>query len=259
MRPKHLLLLVPYTAALYSWHVYVGSIFAVSPSPPPPPTRLSLPLSPPPPPPPQRTSLSPPPPPPQPPRELKQATETVADVCDTHSPSYSGKEHIEYDGAVMVPGSGPGATVSKSPADCCKLCQATRGCNVWVGCTDPWCGNQCWLKWVEDPAKPPKRGSGGSIPWTSGALLKDVPGMQPIPSEASLDAVRIVAIKTQFGDVRIKLKPEWHLPSVRFVQAAALGDFCTVKCELYRAEVSTVVLRLMAASGYALWPVSRPL
>lgn len=136
----------------------------------------------------------------------------------------------------MVPGVGVGATVSASPADCCKLCVNTRGCNVWVACTDPWCGNQCWLKWTEDPAKPVLRGQGGSTPWTSGAINKDVPSMQPVPSEAALNATRIVALKTRHGELRIRLKPEWHLPSVRFVQAAALGDFCSVKCELYRAE-----------------------
>jgi len=136
----------------------------------------------------------------------------------------------------MVPGSGPGATVSSSPAECCALCAKTRGCNVWVACTDPWCGNQCWLKWVEDPSKVAVRGEGGSTPWTSGILHKDVPGEQPVPTERELNATQIVTLVTGEGELRIRLKPEWHLPSVRFVQAAALGDFCTVKCEFYRAE-----------------------
>ena len=66
-------------------------------------------------------------------------------------------------------------------------------------------------------------------PWTSGTLHKDVPGEQPLPSEAAPNATRIVALRTAAGELRIRLKPEWHLPSVRFVQRAALGDFCTVK------------------------------
>ena len=149
----------------------------------------------------------------------------------------AGSEHTEYDGSVMVPGSGPGSTVSTSTKSCCELCANTRGCNLWVACTDPWCGNQCWLKWSEEPSKPKIRGQGGTIPWTSGFMNKDVPGDQPVPSEAALNATRMVALRVgSHGELRIRLKPEWHLPSVRYVQSAALGDFCTVKCELYRAE-----------------------
>ena len=107
---------------------------------------------------------------------------------------------------------------------------------MWVACTDAWCGSQCWLKWVADPSKPTTRGSGGTTPWTSGTIHKDVPSEQPVPSETALNATRVVALRTSAGDLRIALKPEWHQPSVRFVQHAALGDFCTVKCELSRAE-----------------------
>ena len=100
---------------------------------------------------------------------------------------------------------------------------------MWVACTDAWCGSQCWLKWVADPSKPTTRGSGGTTPWTSGTIHKDVPSEQPVPSETALNATRVVALRTSAGDLRIALKPEWHQPSVRFVQHAALGDFCTVE------------------------------
>ena len=158
-----------------------------------------------------------------------------------------GSTHTEYDGAVMVPGSGPSATVSTSVADCCALCTKTRGCNVWVACTHSWCGNQCWLKWVEDPSKVKTRASGGETPWTSGTIAKDMPALLPAPSDAVLDAVRVVALKTSAGVLRIRLKPDWHLPSVRFVQRAALSDSCTVKCELYRAEPGFLLQGAMRA------------
>ena len=124
----------------------------------------------------------------------------------------------------MVPGSGDGATVSSSPAECCALCAKTRGCNVWVACTDKWCGNQCWLKWTDTPATPTVRASGGTVPWTSGTIQKDVPGDQPEPSETELDSTRVVALSTSEGELRIRLKPEWHLPSVRFVQKQRQRD-----------------------------------
>jgi hypothetical protein len=168
---------------------------------------------------------------------------TAREMCKAHK----GAVHTEYDGAVMVPGVGSGKTVSASPAECCELCAKTRGCNVWVACTHQWCGSQCWLKWVEDPRKPPVRGSGGDTPWTAGTLPKDSPGDQPVASEAALNSTRIVSLRTKFGELRIRLKPEWHLPSVRYVQAAALGDFCTVKCELYRAEPGFLLQGAMRA------------
>ena len=224
-----------YLAVLYSWHRLLAEIMLPATPPPPPP-------SPPPPPPPSPPPPPPPPPPPSPIPTTTTATATTAAVAaatTATAPSNQqcqGKANTEYDGVVMVPGSGPGATSSASVAECCELCAKTRGCNVWVACTNPWCGNQCWLKWTDTPSKPAIRGQGGSIPWASGSIQKDVPGDQPAPSEAALNTTRIVSLRTGAGELRIRLKPEWHLPSVRFVQAAALGDFCTVKCELYRAE-----------------------
>ena len=147
----------------------------------------------------------------------------------------------------MVPGVGAGSTHSRSPAECCALCAKTRGCNVWVACTHPWCGSQCWLKWTDDPAHAPVRARGGETPWTSGFLRKDVPSEQPAVSEAALNATGVVALRTAHGSLRIRVRPDWHLPSVRFVQAAALGDFCTVKCELYRAEPGFLLQGAMRA------------
>ena len=68
-----------------------------------------------------------------------------------------------------------------------------------------------------------------------------------VPSESALNATRVVVLRTAAGDLRIRLRPEWHLPSVRFVQQAALGDFCTVKCELYRAEPGFLLQGAMRA------------
>jgi hypothetical protein len=100
---------------------------------------------------------------------------------------------------------------------------------------------------VEDPGSVQTRATGGETPWTSGTHLKDIPGSLPVPPEATLNAVRIVALKTSAGDLRIRLKPDWHLPSVRFVQRAALSDSCTVKCELYRAEPGFLLQGAMRA------------
>ena len=235
--PRRVAFGIAYALLLGYWHVLLSGFFAVQAEPPTSLRQQPVPavrLSPPPPPP--STSLLPPPPSPPPPPPPSTPPVRAAVESPPTLAQCTGHVHTEYDGAVMVPGSGPGATVSTSVAECCALCSKTRGCNVWVACTNPWCGNQCWLKWAEDPSKPTVRAQGGTTPWTSGTIQKDVPGDQPVPPEAKLNATRVVALRTSAGDLRIRLKPEWHLPSARFVQKAALGDFCTVKCELYRAE-----------------------
>ena len=240
LRGRDLVLYAAYVGLLVGWHHYLSSVFTPLPSP-----QLQLSPQPPPqhlnhsPPPPPKVAASPPPPPPPP--LLEANAVSAKTTCD-------GLAHTEYDGSVMVPGSGPGATKVSSVAECCDLCAKTRGCNVWVGCTHTWCGNQCWLKWVEDPAHVKVRAKGDSVPWTSGTHMKDVPSLHPRPADAVLDAVRIVTLKTTQGDIRIKLKPEWHLPSVRFVQEAALSDSCTVKCELYRAEPGFLLQGAMRAT-----------
>lgn len=65
---------------------------------------------------------------------------------------------------------------------------------------------------------------------------KDTPGSVIVPPEADLAAVDVVALRTKYGDLRIRLRPDWHEPSVRYVRTVALTDTCTAKCVLYRAE-----------------------
>ena len=175
-----------------------------------------------------------------PPPSAQPSQNTTNLQCVSH-------EHTEYDGNVMVPGNGVGATVSTSPSDCCNLCAKTRGCNVWVACAGGWCGNQCWLKWVEDPKRVTIRGANEHISWTSGTMMKDMPSLLPRPSEETLNKISVVVLKTKFGDLRIELKPEWHGPSVRFVREASLSDSCTVKCEFYRAEPGFLLQGAMRA------------
>lgn len=88
------------------------------------------------------------------------------------------REHTELEGGVVQWGSS-----HKKPdaAACCEACAAhaaahqDRPCNLWVHCSDEGlCGaklGECWLKHTPDPSEPPSRGSGGRVPWTSGALL----------------------------------------------------------------------------------------
>ena len=37
---------------------------------------------------------------------------------------------------------------------------------------------------------------------------------------------------TAKGELRIKLRPDWHAPSVTYVRTVALTDTCTAKCVL---------------------------
>ena len=105
-----------------------------------------------------------------------------------------------------------------------------------MACADPRVPEQCWLKWVESEGVLRERGAAPNVPWTSGLLAKDFPGSVPMPPSEALAAVRIVALHTPFGDLRIRLRPDWHAPSVEYVQRVALQDVCTAKCVFYRAE-----------------------
>ncbi|KAL1495152.1 hypothetical protein AB1Y20_017017 [Prymnesium parvum] len=147
----------------------------------------------------------------------------------------------------MVPGVGAGAPAVRSAGGCCAACGETRGCNVWVWCAAGWCAGQCWLKWTDKPEQPAVRARGDGVAWASGALQKDAPAARGAPEEARLNATRVVALRTARGEIRIRLRPEWHLPSVRFVQQAAVTDSCTVKCELYRAEPGFLLQGAMRA------------
>ena len=183
---------------------------------------------------PKRTSS--PPPPTTTTAAPTTAVATSAASYTTTAPKCEPKPHVELDGAVVRDGIGPKG-LSLAPAECCEACRTTRGCNVWVACADPnACQSQCWLKWVESEGVLRERGAGPNVPWTSGLLAKDFPGSVPMPPAEALAAVRIVALHTPFGDLRIRLRPDWHAPSVEYVQRVALQDVCTAKCVFYRAE-----------------------
>lgn len=185
-----------------------------------------------------RLTASPPPPPPK---------VDHLSMCQSSAKGADVKEHRDLDGAVMVPGWGPGA-LSLPPERCCAECAKTRGCNVWVACMDEKaCGKQCWLKWAEDPSKPAVRGENPAVPWASGTLLKDAPNLAQLPSTEQMDSTRIVKLETEFGDLRIALRPDWHLPSVTFVRQVALSDVCTIKCQFYRAEPGFLLQGAMRA------------
>ncbi|KAK3281786.1 hypothetical protein CYMTET_10448 [Cymbomonas tetramitiformis] len=97
---------------------------------------------------------------------------------------------VEYDGFVVQWGSDH---LKESPAACCEACANFTAtlegsvahpelkvpgavelpCNAWVHCGDPECGQwrgQCWLKYIEDSAKPPVKNEGMHTPWTSGLM-----------------------------------------------------------------------------------------
>ena len=154
----------------------------------------------------------------------------------------------DLDGAVVVDGVGARG-LSLDPARCCAKCLETRGCNVWVACSDAAaCGEQCWLKWSETPLSAPIRGRGVGVPWTSGTLpFKDVPSLIARPSQVSLMATEGVSLQTEFGNLRIRLRPEWHLPSVDYVRWVGLADVCTTKCVFYRAEPNFLLQGAMRA------------
>ena len=103
------------------------------------------------------------------------------------------RAHTELEGGVVKWGDHNRVA---SAAECCESCRANAErateerskCNVWVFCADKQlCGDrfgQCWLKHAADPADPPSRGSGPSIPWTSGTVL-------PQPAETYRIAARM--------------------------------------------------------------------
>ena len=135
----------------------------------------------------------------------------------------------------MVAGSNAGgASHDAATAEaCCNACEALRGCNVWVWCSDASsCGAQCWLKRVADPtaARAP-HATGDSVPWTrcasaspSGPLpqarcvLKSecsqhppVVGSGTLPKDKEMSAeslppanasIAIVTLTTSFGSIR---------------------------------------------------------
>jgi len=118
-------------------------------------------------------------------------------------------------------------------------CQVTRGCNIWVYCGDPSkCGSQCWLKRAGKASQVHVHDQGPHVAWTSGLVPKDfdrdVESLPPVD-----DQIEVVALDTQYGRIRIKLKPQWSLSSVTYVRRLAMSpELCTPSCEFYRAEPS---------------------
>jgi len=149
------------------------------------------------------------PPPPQSPLPTQQAPVLQMAPVQAHralgwnASCSAARAHTDLEGAVVADGYGPRG-FSLPPAACCATCAATRGCNIWVSCSDvSKCGQQCWLKWVEDPSAAAVRGSGTGVPWTAGVMAgKDTPGSVVLPSEAALSAVGVVALRTDKGDLR---------------------------------------------------------
>ena len=191
---------------------------------------------------------------------------TAASLCAPDAVTGEvGQLHAELWGDVVRSGIGAGADsghTAPSAAACCKACENTRGCNIFVWCADSAaCGQQCWLKRVGDPAAATVHNSGAGVPWHSGVLPKDgdvAPGSLPPPDESVRALVMDIAaclllmtcVRVRFlhlqitsivlaspkGDIRLKLRPEWSESSIAFVRLLAAHPLCTPACEWYRVE-----------------------
>ena len=100
--------------------------------------------------------------------------------------SCNARAHTELEGGVVQWGS---SHLKDDAAACCAACSAHAAaaagtskppCNLWVFCprdselcTSLGRQGQCWLKHTLDPSAPPSRGSGPSVPWTSGSVLPE--------------------------------------------------------------------------------------
>lgn len=179
-----------------------------------------------------------------------------------------GERNVEYWGDV-VEANDP-ARKTATAAECCDRCAATRGCNLWVHCSvedaggeAAWCDGQCWLKRCDDPTEPPSHGRGPEVPWTSGTLMKDFDPTQTAEakfhSSAGADVgdwtdapgPRRVAIVTPRGRIRVNLKPEWHLGSVKYLQRLATEKGCEGSCHLYRVETGFLVQGTLSSFAVA--------
>jgi len=143
--------------------------------------------------------------------------------------------HTELDGSVVKEGGSDGLAFA-SAAECCGACMRLRSCNVWVWNSAS--SGACWLKHTQDPRSPGRRGEGAGVPWTSGALLKAYRLPEaPLPvADRTLDTV---AIHTSVGDIRLRLRPDWHAASVDSVRRLASPDLAAgacSSCEFYRVE-----------------------
>eukprot|EP00798_Chlamydomonas_sp_ICE-L_P004629 gene4629-14821_t len=164
---------------------------------------------------------------------LSGSEKTISKILKTASPPpppvCNGVANLELWGDVVKPGMGPGSIQTDTAEQCCAECHSSRGCNVWVWCMDKQtCGRQCWLKRTgsQEAFKGMKLKPGPpNVHWTSGTIFKDfdqdASSMPPLEKD-----VEVFALKTAYGDIRIRLKPDWSRSSVDFVQT----------CQFYRAE-----------------------
>ena len=166
-----------------------------------------------------------------------------------------GQPRTEIWGDVVLSGVGAGTTAghsAPSAAACCEACEATRGCNVFVWCSDAAaCGQQCWLKRVGDPSVAAVHSSGASVPWHSGTLPKDGDvdhRSLPPPDES----IKGIILATPKGNIRLKLRPDWSASSVAFVRLLAAHPLATPSFEFYRVEPGFLLqgsLRALIASN----------
>jgi cyclophilin family peptidyl-prolyl cis-trans isomerase len=194
----------------------------------------------------------------------KERSSKTSESLDVLASCGDSKPHTEYWGDVVVDASALGRVASAGV--CCAKCAETLGCNVWVHCSADaaddaaarkkaaWCDGQCWLKRVDDPTSVAAHGRGDEVPWTSGSLLKDY-DKNAIDANAGErgsdvgeweDALpggpRVVDVVTPAGSMRVALRPDWHLPSVTFVQRLATEKGCAGgSCHLYRVEPGFLV------------------
>ncbi|XP_078439974.1 peptidyl-prolyl cis-trans isomerase isoform X2 [Wolffia australiana] len=119
-----------------------------------------------------------------------------------------------------------------SSRECCKackeMCNARDGpclCNSWVFCGDrEKCKEkfgECWLKRQEDPMFPHIADLGPGVMWTSGIVFGKGEG--------------IIALDTDHGIIRIKLRPECAPHSMGFLSDLLKLKY-SVGCHFYRAE-----------------------
>jgi len=156
---------------------------------------------------------------------------------------------VELDGQVVRDASSVGATPSDDA--CARACEDTKGCNVWVRGRDDASVDvrgACWLK-RRDRASidVAHRSEGVGCAWNSGTLAKDFAReSEEVVSRLGASALaesRTATLTIEgFGDVVLRLKPEWHHESVQFIRALALErGSCEGTCEIYRVEPGFLV------------------
>lgn len=145
----------------------------------------------------------------------------------------------EYDGQVVRSGAGAEGRAT-SASECCEACRAHRSCNVWVFANED---GACWLKNTPNPLAPSKRSAGPRVPWTSGALPRAFYD-KSLPLPPADPSLEIVSIRTSEGDIRLRLKDDWHRPSADSVRRLTSKDLplgaCS-QCEFYRVEYGFLV------------------